>query len=154
MAKKIGSLFFFLLLTALLVAACGSRSAPAPAISESPDQAKSNQPGQAINLTGDPASGAEIFRTRCTECHGKEGKGGLANPGSEDGTIPPLNPVEPDIKGSGAEAFATTLDLYIEHGARPEGDNPLKVMKAYGDQKLLTPQQIADLIAYIISLNP
>jgi mono/diheme cytochrome c family protein len=45
------------------------------------------------------------------------------------------------------------LDLYIEHGSKPEGDNPTKLMAGFGDQQLLTQQQIADVIAYIMSLN-
>ena len=46
------------------------------------------------------------------------------------------------------------VDLFLEHGSRPEGDAPAKVMPAWGDQGILTPQQIADVIAYVISLNP
>ena len=42
----------------------------------------------------------------------------------------------------------------IEHGAKPAGSNPERSMPAFGDRKMLTPQQIADVIAYIISLNP
>ena len=153
MYKKFSLLFIFMLVISLLVAACGAKPTEAPAGTEAADIASSNEPGEAINLTGDPAAGAGIFRTKCAECHGKEGKGGQANPGSEDGTIPPLNPVEPDIKSPDAKTFATNLDLYIEHGAKPEGDNPTKVMPAFGDNKKLTPQQIADVIAYIMSLN-
>jgi mono/diheme cytochrome c family protein len=51
------------------------------------------------------------------------------------------------------KVFATNIDLFIEHGSTPEGDNPAKTMKALGDEKKLTPQQIADVIAYVISLN-
>ena len=153
MYKKFSLLFIFMLVISLLVAACGAKPTEAPAGTEAADIASSNKPGEAINLTGDPAAGAGIFRTKCAECHGKEGKSGQANPGSEDGTIPPLNPVEPDIKSPDAKTFATNLDLYIEHGAKPEGDNPTKMMPAFGDNKKLTPQQIADVIAYIMSLN-
>ncbi len=35
----------------------------------------------------------------------------------------------------------------------PEGDSPKEKMAAWGDDKKLTPQQIADVIAYVISLN-
>jgi mono/diheme cytochrome c family protein len=153
MYKKFSLLFVFMLVISLLVAGCGAKATEAPAGTEVADITNSNQPGEAINLTGDPTAGAGIFRTKCAECHGKEGKGGQANPGSEDGTIPPLNPVEPDIKSPDAKTFATTLDLYIEHGSKPEGDNPTKLMTAFGDKKMLTPQQIADVIAYIMSLN-
>ena len=41
----------------------------------------------------------------------------------------------------------------MEHGSTPEGSNPILTMPAWGDKMLLTPQQIADVIAYMISLN-
>ena len=51
-------------------------------------------------------------------------------------------------------SIATNLDLFLEHGSTPEGPGPTFSMPAWGDKKLLTPQQIADVIAYVISLNP
>jgi mono/diheme cytochrome c family protein len=45
------------------------------------------------------------------------------------------------------------MDKVIEHGALPEGDSPEKKMPAFGDEKMLTPQKIADVIAYVQSLN-
>ena len=48
----------------------------------------------------------------------------------------------------------TNLDLFLEHGSTPEGPNPKETMPAWGDTKKLTPQQIADVIAYVMSLNP
>jgi mono/diheme cytochrome c family protein len=111
-------------------------------------------PGPAINLTGDAKSGAQIFADNCQICHGVQGKGGNPNPGSTDGTIPSLNPIDPTIANADYKTFATNVDLFIEHGSRPEGINPTFSMPAWGDEKKLTPQQIADVIAYIISLNP
>ena len=68
-------------------------------------------------------------------------------PGSTDGTIPELKPID--------EGFSSTasMDKVIEHGALPEGDSPEKKMPAFGDEKSLTPQQIADVIAYVQSIN-
>jgi mono/diheme cytochrome c family protein len=55
------------------------------------------------------------------------------------------------------KTFATNIDLFVEHGSTPEeaaqGTNPALVMPAFGDQKLLEPQDIANVIAYVISLN-
>lgn len=112
-------------------------------------------PGPAItqNLAGDPKGGAQLFVDNCKQCHGDQGKGGVANPGSTDGTIPPLNPIDETLVSSDLKVFATNIDLFIEHGSTPEGDNPKNVMAAWGDEGKLTPQQIADLIAFIISLN-
>ena len=112
-------------------------------------------PGPAIteNLHGDPVNGAKIFEDNCQKCHGEEGVGGVENPGAEESPIPSLNPVDEDMGKGNPELFALTLDLFIEHGSTPEGDNPKEVMAAWGDDKKLTPQQIADVIAYVISLN-
>ena len=49
--------------------------------------------------------------------------------------------------------FAMNVDLFVEHGSTPAGPNPTFSMIAWGDKKLLTAQQIADVIAYVMSLN-
>jgi hypothetical protein len=45
------------------------------------------------------------------------------------------------------------MDKVIEHGFRPEGEETVIKMPAWGDEGRLTPQQIADVIAYILELN-
>ena len=110
-------------------------------------------PGSAVTLTGDKSSGKHIFETNCSVCHNPEGVGGHVNPGSTDGTIPPLNPIDDTLKDKNYKTFATNIDLFIEHGSTPAGSNPLFQMPPWGDKNILTPQQIADVIAYVISLN-
>jgi mono/diheme cytochrome c family protein len=110
-------------------------------------------PGPAVNLKGDATAGAEVFTTNCQVCHGAQGRGGNPNPGSDDGTIPALNPIDPTLVDANPKTFATNLDLFVEHGSTPAGKNPTFSMIAWGDKKLLTPQQIADVIAYVMSLN-
>ncbi len=128
-----------------------------PAATEAPSALRPSnpgEPGQAVNLTGDAEAGKTLFATNCAACHNTEGKGGNPNPGAEGGTIPALNPVNPLLKSSDYKTFATNLDLFIEHGSTPKGTNPAISMPQWGDLGLLQPQQIADVIAYIISLNP
>lgn len=110
-------------------------------------------PGPALNLTGDATAGQQIFASNCQICHGADGKGGNPNPGSDDGTIPALNPIDPTIKNADPKVFTTNIDLFVEHGSTPSGNNPTFSMIAWGDKQLLTPQQIADVIAYVMSLN-
>jgi mono/diheme cytochrome c family protein len=110
-------------------------------------------PGQALDLTGDANSGQQIFAANCQICHSAEGKGGNPNPGSADGTIPPLNPIDPTLKSPDFKTFGGNIDLFVEHGSTPEGPGPTFSMPAWGDKQLLTPQQIADVIAYVIGLN-
>ena len=110
-------------------------------------------PGPAIHLTGNVDSGQQLFADNCQTCHGPQGTGGVPNPGSDDGTVPTLNPIDPTLVSSDFKTFATNLDLFLEHGSTPAGPNPLKSMPAWGDSGALTPQQIADVISYVISLN-
>lgn len=110
-------------------------------------------PGPALNLVGDPKAGALVFAANCTPCHNQEGHGGIVNQGSDDGTVPALNPIDPTLVNKDPKVFAYNLDLFIQHGSTPAGDNPARSMPAWGDQKRLTDQQIADVIAYVMSLN-
>lgn len=110
-------------------------------------------PGEAVDLPGDPAAGQTEYQQNCEACHGPQGKGGVPNPGSDDGSVPPLNPIDDTLVSPDYHTFATNIDLFIQHGSGPEGDVPARVMPAWGDEGVLTQQQIADIIAYIISLN-
>jgi len=110
-------------------------------------------PGEALNLTGDATSGADIFQANCVPCHGPEGTQGVVNPGTDDGMVPILNPIDPVMVDSDPNTFAYNIDLFIQHGSTPAGPNPAIAMPAWGDQGALTQQQIADVIAYLISLN-
>ncbi len=113
------------------------------------------KPGPAIaqNLKGDATAGAKVFVDNCEKCHGKDGAKGIDNPGSTDGTVPVLNPIDEAFSTKDAKAFAAQIDAFVEHGSTPEGSSPKNVMDAWGDSGKLTPQQIADVIAYVISLN-
>ena len=133
----------------LLLLACQSVATPDPnAIKPS----KPGGTGKALKLTGSASQGEQIFSSKCEECHGEAGRGGIANSGTEAGEVPALNPIAVSLYNSDAGIFAANLDLFIEHGSVPIG-TPHRIMLAYGDYELLTPQQIADVIAYIISLN-
>ncbi len=110
-------------------------------------------PGAAVNLTGDPTRGRALFGEYCAVCHGPEGVQGKPNPDSDDGTVPTLNPIDPSIANPDPKVFAANIDLFIEHGSVPSGPSPLLEMPAFGDGKMLAPQQIADLIGYLMQLN-
>ena len=139
------------LLIATFLAACGAKAGE-----ESAKPSNPGGPGPAVGLTGDATKGAEIFKANCVTCHGEEGKVGIANPGSADGTVASLNPIDETMVSSDMKTFATNIDLFIEHGSTPEaneGETPALSMTAFGDTKVLQPQDIADVIAYVISLN-
>jgi mono/diheme cytochrome c family protein len=130
--KKIFCVLLVVLM-ALAMTACGGK-----------DKTKT---GAAVSLTGDAEAGKAVFIKSCVVCHGVEGGGGVPNAGSKDATIPELKPID--------EGFSTvaSMDKVIEHGALPEGDSVEKKMPAFGDEGSLKPQQIADVIAYVLSIN-
>jgi len=156
---KFALLFVTLLLVFSFVAACGGSNAPEA--TEGGEESAEGEvkpsnpggPGDAINLTGDATAGADVYSANCAVCHGDQGKGGVANPGSTDTTVPSLNPIGPGLVSSDIKTYTTNIDLFVEHGSTPEGSGPALLMTAFGDQKTLTSQQIADVIAYVISLN-
>ncbi len=138
-------------------AAVSTEATPATTEAAEADVARPSNPGgpgPALDLVGDPTSGAKIFVDNCQKCHGEQGQGGVKNPGSDDGTVPALNPIDETLIDKDPKVYACDLDLFIEHGSTPQGSKPQQVMAAAGDTKQLTPQQIADVIAYVISLNP
>lgn len=143
-------LYVVILVLAVLLAGCGSKT-PSP----DPNAHKPSNPGgvgQAVSLKGDAVNGEKIFSGQCAQCHGPQGTGGVANPGGTEAEVPALNPVDESMKNKDVGIFAANLDLFLEHGSTPEG-SPTKIMVPYGDSKVLAPQDIADVIAYIISLN-
>ena len=67
--------------------------------------------------------------------------------------MPPLNPIDETLVNADAKIFFDNVDLFVEHGSVPGGDSPLLIMPNFGDGKLLTPQQIADIVQYVMLLN-
>ena len=132
----------------------GAPQATAAPTESVPRPSNPGGPGPAVNLTGDPVAGKLVFDANCQACHNVDGKGGIANAGSTEQSVPALNPIDPRLKSANRQEYATNLDLFLEHGSTPPGPNPTFSMLAWGDDGLLTPQQIADVIAYVIQLNP
>ncbi|MCL4393837.1 MAG: c-type cytochrome [Chloroflexi bacterium] len=142
----------------------------APAAGAAPTSAESSESGPPVpncsvsdctktgpaitqNLKGDVTAGEKVFADNCAKCHGDQGKVGIDNPGSTDGTVPSLNPIDPGFSTKDPTAFAAQIDAFVEHGSTPDGTSPKNVMDAWGDSGKLTPQQIADVISYVMSLN-
>ena len=162
LTRKQVSWFLALAMSAAVLAACAAPAAPptpttaptAVAAAAGPVRPSNpGGPGPAVTLKGDATAGGVVYVASCKKCHGDNGAGGVSNPGSTDGTVPALNPIDDTLKSSDPVVYATNLDLFIEHGSTPAGDKPTQVMAAWGDTKKLTDQQIADVIAFVISLN-
>ena len=110
-------------------------------------------PGAAVALAGNAGLGQADFGLYCAACHGPEGVQGRPNPGSDDGVVPSLNPIDPTIANADLHVFAANQDVFIQHGSVPSGQAPLLMMPAFGDGNMLSQQQIADIMAYVMSLN-
>jgi len=109
--------------------------------------------GPAAYFVGNPPHGGKLYDKQCAQCHGKDGKGGVSNPGSLSGEIPPLNPVSKSLFSNNPVTFAENIDRIIQHGSIPPGPNPEQTMPAFGDNLKLTQQMIAEIEAYVLKLN-
>jgi ubiquinol-cytochrome c reductase cytochrome b subunit len=110
-------------------------------------------PGPASYIIGNADLGEYLFKQNCEQCHGVQGKDKVPNPGSTDGTVPPLNPIDPTLSDKKAQTFVSRIDPYIQHGSIPAGPNPVLHMLPFGDSKSLTQQMIANVEAYVLHLN-
>lgn len=123
--------------------------------SELPSEKKAleGQTGRAAFIIGGAQNGADLYKEQCASCHGSEGKGGMKNPGSDEGVVPPLNPVSREFYNADPRIFAANIDKIIQHGAMPSGARPALHMPAWGDTRSLTQEEISNLEAYILKLN-
>jgi ubiquinol-cytochrome c reductase cytochrome b subunit len=115
--------------------------------------ASQKQTGLAADIIGSAERGALLFKMECAACHGPAGTDKVPNPGSADGTVPPLNPIDRELFSKNPKQFAENIDRFIQHGSVPEGPNPKLHMLPFGDSNSLTQQQIANAEAYILKLN-
>jgi ubiquinol-cytochrome c reductase cytochrome b subunit len=110
-------------------------------------------PGPAASMIGNADLGAVTFKNICQACHGPEGTDKIPNPGSDDGTVPPLNPIDRHLFSENARIFADHIDRLIQHGSIPAGPDPVIHMLPFGDTHTLTQAQIANVEAYVLELN-
>ena len=116
-------------------------------------KALTEEVGKAAFIIGSAKNGADLFKEQCISCHGPEGKDNVPNPGSDDGTVPPLNPIDRKLYNPDPKIFVEHIDKLIQHGSMPSGPHPAMHMPAWGDSRSLTQQEIANLEAYILQLN-
>jgi ubiquinol-cytochrome c reductase cytochrome b subunit len=109
--------------------------------------------GLASSYIGNPGHGGILYRQTCEGCHGLNGMGNVPNPGSTDGVVPGLNPISRKMYNLNALAFVDLIDPIIQNGSVPAGSNPALKMPDFGKANTLTQQQIAQIEAYILSLN-
>jgi mono/diheme cytochrome c family protein len=106
-----------------------------------------------IGTLGAPMHGQLLYDKWCQRCHGQDGKDNVSNPGSDDGTVPPLNPIDRELYSDNPVTFAENIDRYIQHGSMPAGPHPEQHMPAWGDDLKLTQEMISEIEAYVLRLN-
>ncbi|MEJ2696261.1 MAG: c-type cytochrome [Candidatus Sulfobium sp.] len=126
----------------------GGPSGPPPE-----QKALKEQVGKSAFIIGSAENGASLYKEECVSCHGPDGKDNVPNPGSKDGKVPPLNPIDRELYSPDPKVFVEHIDKIIQHGSTPEGPHPALHMPAWGDSRSLTQQEIANLEAYILQLN-
>jgi ubiquinol-cytochrome c reductase cytochrome b subunit len=123
------------------------------AVGSGPGPQARNPNLEAARLIGNAGHGGRLFAQYCRECHGAQGLSGVPNPGSDDGRVPALNPIDRELYDPNPDVFVSRIDAFLQHGSTPAGPHPDLHMPDFGDSDSLTQEQIANLEAYVLSLN-
>jgi mono/diheme cytochrome c family protein len=118
-----------------------------------PPPGQQGPPGLAARMIGNADLGRHLYGQFCLYCHGKDGAGGIANPGSAAQVVLPLRPIDRALFSKEPLNFAENIDRYIQHGSASPGPSPAMDMPAFGSTHALTQQQIANLEAYALQIN-
>jgi ubiquinol-cytochrome c reductase cytochrome b subunit len=116
-------------------------------------------PTLASAQVGGASHGEVLYVLYCQECHGARGVKGVVNPGSSDGEVPSIDPIDPAVAGKTPQAFVAGLDAFLQNGSTPDSAksppdaSPRLKMPSFGNTYALTQPQIADLEAYVMQLN-
>ncbi len=121
--------------------------------SAQPSVSAQEAPVTVVKMIGDPKRGTILFDLDCAKCHGKAGEGKVPNPGSQAGVVSPLAPISRGLFSDDPVVFAENIDRFIQHGATPPGPAPALQMPAFGTTHSLTLPEIANIEAYVLSLN-
>jgi ubiquinol-cytochrome c reductase cytochrome b subunit len=130
--------------------AANASAAPAQT-NENPDTSVAS--ASVVKMIGDPQHGAVLFELDCAKCHGKAGAGQVPNPGSQAGVVPALSPISRGLFTNDPVVFAANIDRVIQQGATSPGPGPALQMPAFGTTHSLTLPEIANIEAYVLSLN-
>jgi ubiquinol-cytochrome c reductase cytochrome b subunit len=105
---------------------------------------------QSVGIIGDQEHGAILFHQSCIMCHGPHGNPKTPGFNALKG-VPSLNPIDRNVFNADPQFFAERIDRFIQHGIPNTQGGPN--MPDFGDSHALTQAQIADLEAYVLSLN-
>jgi ubiquinol-cytochrome c reductase cytochrome b subunit len=121
--------------------------------SATPKEDSALMPSPAEDIIGDANHGRVLFEVECRSCHGEKGQDHVANPGSTDGTVPALAPIDRALFSSDPSEFTKRIDPFPQNGSTPAGPGPRLRMPAFGATHALTQEEIANIEAYVLELN-
>jgi hypothetical protein len=75
------------------------------------------------------------------------------NPGSDDGTVPDIDPIDPSLKSKDPQTFVDLIDPLLQDGSVPDGKAPKLKMPSFGNTYALSQPEIADIEAYTLRIN-
>ena len=110
-------------------------------------------PGEAASIIGNVVVGRKLYALNCAICHGMNGSEGEPDFGSRSGRVPSLDPVNLGLFSASPDQFAENIDRFIQHGSVKSVPPASLTMFDYGDSYTLTQPQIANIEAYILSVN-
>ena len=110
-------------------------------------------PGEAASIIGNVVVGQKLYTVNCATCHGIIGVKGETNYGSRIDHVPSLDPVNRALFSKSPDQFAENIDRFIQHGSVKAVPPASLTMFDYGDSYTLTQPQIANIEAYILSIN-
>ncbi len=103
-----------------------------------------------MGIIGDKEHGAILFHQSCIMCHGPHGNPKTPGFNAPKG-VPSLNPIDRNVFNADPQTFVEHIDQFIQHGIPNTEGGPN--MPDFGASHALTQAQIADLEAYVLSLN-
>jgi len=112
---------------------------------------------QSTGIIGDKEHGAILFHQSCIMCHGPHGDNrtpgftGYLTGSQRPKGVPALNPIDRNVYNEDPQLFVQRIDQFIQHGIPNTEGGPN--MPDFGDSHALTQAQIADIEAYVLSLN-
>jgi mono/diheme cytochrome c family protein len=127
-----------------------------PGETEAPSEAQASSAStnstavQSVSIIGDREHGAILFHQSCIMCHGPHGNPQTPGFNAPKG-VPSLNPIDRAVFNADPQSFVDHIDQFVQHGIPNTQGGPN--MPNFGDSHALTQAQIADLEAYVLSLN-
>ena len=129
-------LYAAVLAAAVILSIAGSASRPGPSqggtsasAAQTPRSAGvKTEEALAPRLIGNPDTAACSSPRAACPAMGFKARAAFPTPGSDDGTVPPLNPIDRELVDPDPDTFVSKIDPFPQHGSTPAGPKPALAM--------------------------